>query len=259
MPKKPAYLTLPHLKPDELLDRDHEEFRLGKQLSTCWSGDDFDVERSYQIMRASAELIFDVLYVAYRKKPDYKAGWLPEIVKDAVYRTLKISQDHIRYGISIPYLSELGDVLEATVLAHIKDLKRTDQQQTEVAAAPAWPPVGQQARAYAASGIDIASSSPLLIMAATAARGAPALVERTQTVNPSERMALRDAYRRAFPDVKIADIIWAAKQTRREWTRWITGQAKDGLKPDRSFKHVLTSGKSPEQIIGKPRPTKYTT
>jgi hypothetical protein len=62
-----------------------------------------------------------------------------------------------------------------------------------------------------------------------------------------------------FPDVKIADIIWAAKQTRREWTRWITGQAKDALKPDRSFRHVLTSGKNPEQIMGKPRPTKYTT
>jgi hypothetical protein len=75
----------------------------------------------------------------------------------------------------------------------------------------------------------------------------------------SEREALRDSYRAAFPDVKIADIIWAAKQTRREWTRWITGEAKDGLKPDRSFRHVLTSGKSPEQIMRKPRPTKYTT
>jgi hypothetical protein len=73
------------------------------------------------------------------------------------------------------------------------------------------------------------------------------------------RQALRDAYRAAFPDVKIADIIWAAKQTRREWTRWIAGEVKDGLKPDRSFRHVLTSGKKPEQIMGKPRPTKYTT
>jgi hypothetical protein len=83
-------------------------------------------------------------------------------------------------------------------------------------------------------------------------------VERAQTVNLSKRIALRDAYRTAFPDVKIADIIWAAKQTRREWTRWINGEAKDGLKPDRSFKYVLTSGKSPEQIMGKPRPLKYT-
>lgn len=72
------------------------------------------------------------------------------------------------------------------------------------------------------------------------------------------RESLRDSYRAMFPDVKIADIIWAAKQTRREWTRWIAGEAKDGLKPDRSFRHVLTSGKTPEKIMGKPRPTKYT-
>lgn len=73
----------------------------------------------------------------------------------------------------------------------------------------------------------------------------------------SERAALRDSYRVEFPDVKIADIIWAAQQTRREWTRWIGGEAKDGLKADRSFRHVLTSGKKPEELRGKQRPTKY--
>jgi hypothetical protein len=57
--------------------------------------------------------------------------------------------------------------------------------------------------------------------------------------------------------VKIQDICWAADQTYREWRRWFNGKAKDGLKPDRSFKHVLTSGKTPEEIKGKPRPTKY--
>jgi hypothetical protein len=73
----------------------------------------------------------------------------------------------------------------------------------------------------------------------------------------ADRKALRDSYRSMFPDVKIADIIWAAQQTRREWTRWIAGTAKGGLKPDRSFRHVLTSGTKPEEIMGKPRPTKY--
>jgi hypothetical protein len=74
---------------------------------------------------------------------------------------------------------------------------------------------------------------------------------------PENRKALVAVYRASFPDVKIADIIWAAQQTRREWTRWLTGKAKDGLKPDRSFRHVLTSGKKPEELVGKPRPTKY--
>lgn len=84
----------------------------------------------------------------------------------------------------------------------------------------------------------------------------PAL-EIATSPQPSDRKALLDSYRAAFPDVKIADIIWAAQQTRREWTRWIGGEAKDGLKPDRSFRHVLISGKRPEEIRGMPRPTKY--
>ncbi|MBS1798450.1 MAG: hypothetical protein JSS95_01355 [Acidobacteria bacterium] len=88
----------------------------------------------------------------------------------------------------------------------------------------------------------------------------PAPTESDEDVRASRkaiRQSLRDSYRATFPDVKIADIIWAARQTRREWTRWIGGEAKDGLKADRSFKHVLTSGKTPEDIMGKPRPTKY--
>lgn len=76
-------------------------------------------------------------------------------------------------------------------------------------------------------------------------------------IRPEDRKELVAAYRQKFPDVKIADIIWAAQQTRREWTRWISGQVKDGHRPDRSFRHVLTSGKKPEEIMGKSRPTKY--
>jgi hypothetical protein len=73
----------------------------------------------------------------------------------------------------------------------------------------------------------------------------------------TERETLRDSYRAAFPDVKIADIYWAAEQTYREWKRWIKGEAKNGSKPDRAFRHVLTSGKKPEEIRRQPRPTKY--
>jgi hypothetical protein len=72
MPKDPDSTILPHLKPDELSDRDHEEFKLGKQLSACWIGDDFDIERSYHVMQGSAEQIFDVMYAAFRKRSGYK-------------------------------------------------------------------------------------------------------------------------------------------------------------------------------------------
>jgi hypothetical protein len=73
----------------------------------------------------------------------------------------------------------------------------------------------------------------------------------------TQRVVLRDSYRALFPDVKIQDICWAAEQTYREWRRWINGEAKDGLKPDRAFRHVLTSNRKPEEIRRQPRPTKY--
>ncbi|HEY3836216.1 MAG TPA: hypothetical protein VGL72_06575 [Bryobacteraceae bacterium] len=88
----------------------------------------------------------------------------------------------------------------------------------------------------------------------TAAGSASVPAERP---NLGDRLALKNSYRAAFPDVKLADIFWAAGQTRREWKRWINGESKDGLKPDRCFRKVLTSGKKPEEIVGKPRPTKY--
>jgi hypothetical protein len=93
-----------------------------------------------------------------------------------------------------------------------------------------------------------------------AAPEAPPTPEVQEIDNPmqsNERLALRDSYRASFPDVKIQDICWAAEQTYREWRRWINGEAKDGLKPDRAFRHVLTSNKKPEEIRRQPRPTKY--
>ena len=75
-------------------------------------------------------------------------------------------------------------------------------------------------------------------------------IERMQI----ERASLRDAYRNAFPDTGIMDICWAAKQTYREWARWLKGEAADGSRPDRSFRHVLSSGKSARELRREIRP-----
>jgi DNA-binding XRE family transcriptional regulator len=120
----PTSFSLPHLKPDELADRDREENVLGRKLSSCWRGDELDVERAYQIMRGAVELIFEVMYKAFRKNAGYTAEWLPVIAKDAVYRTLKISLGYISNGLpSSTNLNELGGVLEATVQARVKELE----------------------------------------------------------------------------------------------------------------------------------------
>jgi hypothetical protein len=65
---------------------------------------------------------------------------------------------------------------------------------------------------------------------------------------PLTRRELAVAYRAQFPGAKLRDIAWAVHQTYREWTRWLSGEAKDGLKADREFRRILTSGKPPSAL-----------
>ncbi len=63
-----------------------------------------------------------------------------------------------------------------------------------------------------------------------------------------ERLALRDSYFSGFAEkVVVLNMCWAAKQRYREWMRWLAGTLKNGSKPDRAFRAVLTSGKRPEE------------
>lgn len=73
----------------------------------------------------------------------------------------------------------------------------------------------------------------------------------------SVRRSLVETYRNAFPESGIMDICWAAKQHYREWTRWLKGDLKDNSKPDRSFRHVLTSGKDAKQLRREIRPKNW--
>jgi hypothetical protein len=70
----------------------------------------------------------------------------------------------------------------------------------------------------------------------------------------SERIALFDSYRSSFPDAGIMDICWAAKQHYREWARWLKDELKDGSKPDRAFRFVLSAGKTPSELRREQRP-----
>jgi hypothetical protein len=76
-----------------------------------------------------------------------------------------------------------------------------------------------------------------------------------RTTPIENRKTLRDAYLNSFPEkIFIRDICWAVKQRYREWTRWIGGHVKDGSKPDKAFRAIMTSGKRPEQYRADPRP-----
>jgi hypothetical protein len=71
-----------------------------------------------------------------------------------------------------------------------------------------------------------------------------------------DRKALSEAYFAAFPTALILDVCWAAEQRYSEWKRWLRydPKAKDGSKPDRAFRAILTSGKTPFEYRKQPRP-----
>jgi hypothetical protein len=77
---------------------------------------------------------------------------------------------------------------------------------------------------------------------------------KAKEIQAIDRKALRDSYRVAFPNEKILDICWAARQHYSEWKRWIRNAVKDGSAPDRGFRALLTSGKSCAQYRKQPRP-----
>jgi len=262
--------VLPYLSKTEIEGRDAQEKMLSRDLSGCWRGDEFDIERAEHLINAALIAIFDVEYEAYRQKTGYKTGWIEEIVYESIFRVVRCA-DNVHWDDGPALLRSLNRTLmhhleHDSVLGHgefeaaFPEKKRLEDETPKPLPVPP-PPLppdvqGQMARA----GIDVSSTAPLLKMALAA----PIPTQKTP-VEPSAKDALKakrksllDSYREKFPDVKLADIMWAANQTRREWTRWLGGEAKDGLKADRCFSHVLRSGKTPEQIKGKPRPTKYT-
>jgi len=71
------------------------------------------------------------------------------------------------------------------------------------------------------------------------------------------RKALKKAYFSKFPQAMIIDVCWAARQHRREWDRWIKGEIKNGSKPDRIFRSVLTGNKAPSEIRPEERPKEW--
>ena len=160
MSDSPSIRVLPHLTPEEISDRDHEESRLDRELSKCWQGDEFDGERAFHVLRAHSVEIFKVVYPAYKKKRGFGPEWIADIVQDVLYRTLKVYAAHNAYG--MPSLAELAKAIKGALSDYLEDLKSTDSQ------AAFEPPValaGKQAAAYARAGIDPSSASPLLLMA----------------------------------------------------------------------------------------------
>jgi hypothetical protein len=69
-----------------------------------------------------------------------------------------------------------------------------------------------------------------------------------------DRQQLKKSYLEAFRPVMLLDICWAARQHYSEWKRWLRYAVKDDSAPDRAFRSILTSGKSPSEYRKEPRP-----
>jgi hypothetical protein len=80
-------------------------------------------------------------------------------------------------------------------------------------------------------------------------------IKRDESLKHKSRQHLRDLYLATFPETKILDVCWAAKQTYREWKRWIKNQVKDGSRPDRAFRSVLNSEKPASELRTEARPS----
>lgn len=100
----------------------------------------------------------------------------------------------------------------------------------------------------------------LLEDAAEEALSITAQQEPSIRVNPSapvSRAELRVAYFALFPNAKILDVCWAARQHYSEWKRWLRGPEvlKDGSAPDLAFRAMLRSGRPPEAYRQGNRPS----
>jgi hypothetical protein len=74
---------------------------------------------------------------------------------------------------------------------------------------------------------------------------------------PSRKMLVDAYFAMAGEKIKKVDMCWAAGQRYREFKRWISGESKDGSKPDIAFRAILTSGKRPAAYRKEARPSKW--
>jgi hypothetical protein len=70
-----------------------------------------------------------------------------------------------------------------------------------------------------------------------------------------DRRTISDAYFASFQaKVFVMDMVWSSGEHYREWSKWKNGHCKDGSKPDKAFRAILTSRKHPHEFRTDPRP-----
>lgn len=181
-----------------------------------------DEVAAFEYVRTYAVKFFSCFYDFYSEFPKYRGHWAPASEAFAYQRTVKCIED-IDTIRSFFYSSS----------DHVKRIKSTIAEQSSTKS----PPLLQKVEW--APPISVPKASPFVETLINA------------------RKLLFQSYQARFPHAHIIDICWAARQHRREWDRWLKGEIRDGLTPDRAFKSVLKSEKEPTQIRREVRPKNW--
>lgn len=229
-------VILPPLTKREIGIRDVKELALNGELSDCRDEDDgFDNQRALDLLRAYVIEIFVLHLEARFNSSGYHPHWVPTIMEESIRRVLRCLRNHPTLN------SELcASLLSHTLVSHLRSTRTLHSADFDRLFGPSAPP----------------APFSLTTVSDEISKGKSSVL-KSGGARPMERKNLFDEYRSRFPEPGILDICWAAHQHYREWARWLKGELKDGSKPDRLFRQVLTSGKDVRKLRREPRPKNW--
>jgi hypothetical protein len=267
MTKKSATPPLPALSLQQAHELEAAEHKFYRAIENCIDGYGSITHelKAETYIRSYVVKFFSIYIDAYKNFAATNLPlWIPELkVKSIEWVIMALGNYR---GVPTEKLREYFVILDETLDEYLKTFRSSPNPLLAALAdsnPPAHPvpppPLGVRERtAYAAAGVDVASQSPLLQMAMTQdGQQQPPKSETSKAPGVEVRQSLWDAYRQLFPGVSIIEVCWAAGQRRREWDRWLKGQKKDGSKPDRMFRSVLTSGKEAKLLRQETRPKEW--
>jgi DNA-binding Xre family transcriptional regulator len=120
----------------------------------------FDLEGAFEKVRTFATVFYNCYYNFYSQYPACKANW-------------RKASEVFAYQRVLTWIDNFHASREHFDSSRLQRIRRTISDHAERNAIPVASPtmqVGKQASIYAASGVDIASGSPLMMMVAAAAR-----------------------------------------------------------------------------------------
>jgi len=217
-----------------------------------------------KVLAEYATALFDIEWTCYPKTdelPTWSRNLAQRVERDIIAHALNLGRRPVglvsRFTIGLKYHASEDQMREAVrggLKSRVGDLKpdapralpRTIPRSHEPKATT---PCIEEPKPDPPS--PVGSRGPIWRSEETAAKPASSML---RSPDSTLRRELFNAYRRQFPDVVILDICWGAKQRYREWVRWISGEVKDGSKPDRCFRAVLSGGKRPEEYRSELRP-----